>query len=348
MNTEKDQSETQQSCDRSLLRRHSSEVTVNDDLHVYDVTLRDGAQTPNVNFSPNERREITELLDDFGARYIEAGYPAREDTEKTIVPTIDATTNSTVVGLAGVNQAEIDAVLDCDLSAISVYAAGSEIHRKNRGGTDVGTLRTRVANAVQYATSHGLEVRFAVIDGTRTDPDVLFELGNVAAECGADMFGISDTVGVLTPMRSREIVESVQEEVNLPVSVHYHDDMGMSVGNSIAAAETRASQVHTTVNGIGANAGNTPLAQFSTAIEVLHDHQVGKLDLLPALSKTVANYSGIDLSPMAPVVGKNAFKYASSSRIEGVQMDPVMYEAFPPGIVGQQRSFDGTSDNDSC
>lgn len=309
------------------------------DAHCYDVTLRDGAQAPGVEFTRDQRREIAGLIDDAGVAYIEAGYPGR-DGAADIAPVCEAVDRATVVGLADASTAAVDAVLSADLPAVSIFAGGSPIHRARTGDGDLAELEARVGRAVAYAVDHDLEVRFAVTDAGRTEPATLDRLLERGAAAGADMLGLTDTVGILTPRVASAAVAWIRDRHELPVSVHCHDDLGMAVGNTVAALEAGASQAHVTVNGLGPGAGNTPLAPVATALSLYHDRSVCDLDALPGLSERVAEASGQAVPPGAPIVGRNAFKYVVPARAARVREDPRVYEGFPPSLVGRTRRIE--------
>lgn len=319
-------------------------VELDPDLHAYDVTLRDGAQAPGISFTVDDRRDIATALDGIGVRYIEAGYPALGASERERVRTVrDAVSDATVVGLSGCRADEIDHVLDQDLSAVSLFHPGSPVQLAARAGLSVPDAVERAGDAITYAADHGLTVRFAVTDASRTPPDVLRRFVSTAERSGAGLIGVSDTVGALTPAGSRAIVNAVRDETNCPVSVHYHDDLGMATANAYAAVCAGATQVHTTVTGIGENGGNTPLAPLSTALAVHHDFELVRGAGLTSLARLVSDRTGLDLPPTFPAVGDNAFRYVSTARVSGVRDDPATFEAYPPDLVGGTRRISDES-----
>lgn len=319
----------------------AGDADLNDDLHIYDVTLRDGAQTPGVSFSAEDKREIAGRLDEIGTRYIEAGYPASVPADREAIRVVDdAVSEATVTGLAKADSDEIDAVLDTGVDAISVFIAESDVHLQEKWNLSPDGAVDRALMGVQYAVDHGLDVRFAVVDATRTPLDRLQRFAEIAESAGATYFGLSDTVGVLTPRDTRALVERVREWTDTDLSIHFHDDLDLATANALAAAEAGAAQIHTTVTGIGANGGNTPLAPTATALAVRHDREIVDLSQLRAGADIVAERSGICPPPHAAVIGDNAFRYGSAPRVAGVTNAPETYEAYPPELVGQHREID--------
>ncbi|MDY6776028.1 MAG: homoaconitate hydratase [Halobacteria archaeon] len=314
---------------------------LSDDLHIYDVTLRDGEQTPGVSFSVEEKKEIAHLLDEAGVGYIEAGFPAVSDDERRAVgEVVGIGTDAKISCLARCLEDDIDSVIETGADAVGVFIAGSDRHLSQKYGITREEAAEKAFKTVEYASDHGIEVRFAVEDSTRSDPDFLRCLYTGAEERGVDMVGIADTVGALTPPTTRAMVTKVRDWVEVPVSVHCHDDLGLSVANTVAAAEEGAVQLHTTVNGIGENAGNTPLEEVAVVLSTQYSFDVVETEKLSRLSEVVEERSGIEVSPTKPVVGKNAFRYESGVHIEGIANDPETYEVYPPEKVGGEREFE--------
>jgi methanogen homocitrate synthase len=297
----------------------SKDIGLHEDLHVYDVTLRDGAQTPSVDFSAADKRDIARRLDAMGVRYIEAGYPASLPSDREAIEVVtDAVSDATVTALAKADEAEIDAAVDTGVDSVSVFVAGSDTHLEQKWDLTPEQAVERAREGVAYAVDHGLEVRFAVVDATRTPLERLRRFAEAAEAGGATFLGLSDTLGLLTPRDSGALVERVSEWTDLDISVHDHDDLDLATANALAAAEAGAAQLHTTVTGIGANGGNTPLAPTATALRVRYDKEVVDLSTLSETAGLVADRSCVELPPHAAVIGENAFRYGSAPRVSGV------------------------------
>jgi methanogen homocitrate synthase len=121
---------------------------------------------------------------------------------------------------------------------------------------------------IDYINDHGLPVRFAAEDASRTDPAFLKEVYLEGAKHGAALLSFADTVGCLTPLEMFRIMSDLVASVNRPLCAHCHNDMGCAVANTITAAEAGAFQLHTTVNGIGERAGNAALEEVLVALRM--------------------------------------------------------------------------------
>jgi len=310
-------------------------------VEICDVTLRDGEQTPGVAFSCDEKTEIARMLDTIGIEVIEAGFPSVSENEKLCVKTIaNLGLDARICCLARAKESDVNDAIDADVDMVSIFIATSDLHMrikfKNRTRDQV--LESTLP-LIDYAHDHGLQVRFAAEDASRTDPAFLLHVYTLASEHGADLLSFADTVGCLTPMEMYHIMTGLVSSVNRPLCAHCHNDMGCAVANTITAAEAGAYQLHTTVNGIGERSGNAALEEVLVALRVSGGIERYDMRHLTKLSKMVEQYSGIRLPRNKPVVGELAFTHESGIHIAAILEDPHAYENFPPDLVGGERRF---------
>jgi methanogen homocitrate synthase len=310
-------------------------------VEICDVTLRDGEQTPGVSFSCEEKSEIARMLDEVGVEVIEAGFPSVSSNEKQCVKTIAGLgLDSRICCLARAKQSDVDAAIDCGVAMVSIFIATSDLHMriKFKNKTKEQVLADTLP-LIDYAHDHGLAVRFAAEDASRTDPVFLKEVYRRASEHGADLLSFADTVGCLTPLEMYRVMSNLVATVDRPLCAHCHNDMGCAVANTVTAAEAGAFQLHTTVNGIGERAGNAALEEVLIALRMSGGVDRYGLSHLVALSKKVEKFSGIQLPRNKPVVGELAFSHESGIHIAAILDDPHSYENFPPELIGGERRF---------
>lgn len=310
-------------------------------VEICDVTLRDGEQTPGVAFSCSEKVEITRMLDTVGIEVIEAGFPSVSENEKLCVKTIaNLGLDARICCLARAKESDVNDAIDADVDMVSIFIATSDLHMriKFKDRTRDQVLESTLP-LIDYAHDHGLQVRFAAEDASRTDPAFLRQVYARASEHGADLLSFADTVGCLTPLEMYHVMTDLASSVNRPLCAHCHNDMGCAVANTITAAEAGAFQLHTTVNGIGERSGNAALEEVLIALRI--SGGVNRYDLthLTKLSKMVEQYSGIRLPRNKPVVGELAFTHESGIHIAAILEDPHAYENFSPDLVGGERRF---------
>ena len=310
------------------------------EVEICDVTLRDGEQTPGVAFSKEEKVDIARMLDEVGIEIIEAGFPVVSQGEKEAVRAIvDLGLNAKICCLARAVKGDIDAVLDCDADMAGVFVGTSGLHLKYKHHKTQDEAISCAVEALEYAKRHGLIVRFAAEDATRTDLDFLKRFYRAGEEAGADYVSIPDTVGIMTPATMRFLVGEIKNTVRIPVCVHCHDDLGNAVANTIAGAEAGAKQLHTTANGIGERAGNASLEEVLLNLRIQHGVEKYDLSRITELSKMVERYSGIALAKNKAVVGDHAFAHESGIHIAALLENDRTYELYSPELVGGKREF---------
>lgn len=308
------------------------------DIEVCDVTLRDGEQMPGVVFRPDEKLDIAIRLNEVGVEIIEAGFPVVSEAEKRAVQDVsNLGLDSKISVLSRSVPKDVDAALDCDVDMVSVFIATSELHLKYKLHMTCDQAVKCAFETVEYAKDHGLIVRFSAEDATRTDFLLLKRLYKKAEEYGADYVSIADTVGIMNPRTTYYLVSEVKKEVNIPICMHCHDDLGMALANTLAAAEAGAKQLHTTVNGIGERSGNTPLEELMVALKIHYGVDRYDTTKLTPLSKLVQSYSGVMMPKNKAVVGDNAFAHESGIHVAAVLEEPRTYELYSPEMVGSGR-----------
>ena len=311
------------------------------DIEICDVTLRDGEQTPGVVFTKEQKLAIASELDSMGVEVIEAGFPVVSANEKETVKEIaNQGFNSRICCLSRAVKGDVDAALECDVDIVSIFIAMSDMHLKYKYHRSFEEMLGCAKEAIEYATDHGLKVRFAAEDSSRTPIDRLKRaFKEVETEYKVQYVSLADTVGILNPTTTHYLVSEIYKSVNTSICIHCHDDLGMATANTLAAAEAGANQLHTTVNGIGERAGNAALEEVMVALRVQYGIDRYGTTKLTALSEMVSEYSGITPSVNKAVVGQNAFTHESGIHVAAILEEPRTYELFLPEMVGGKRNL---------
>jgi methanogen homocitrate synthase len=309
-------------------------------VEICDVTLRDGEQTPGVTFSCEEKMEIASLLDAIGVEVIEAGFPIVSENEKECVRTIaDMGLSARICCLARARPEDVEAAVDCGVDIVSIFIATSDLHVRLKYRKPREVVLENALTMVDYAVDHGISVRFAAEDASRTDLAFLKEMYRRGEEHGTAYVSFADTVGCLLPMEMDRIIRELASCTRVPLCVHCHNDMGCASANTITGAEAGAFQLHTTVNGIGERAGNASLEEVLIALRMKGGVDRYDLTRLKKISAIVARYSGVPVSKNKAVVGENAFRHESGIHIAAILEDPSTYEYISPELVGAERCF---------
>jgi 2-isopropylmalate synthase len=318
-----------------------TDSSAHDDVTVFDTTLRDGEQTPGIAFTFEQKLEIARQLSDIGVHVIEAGFPASSAAEKETVTAIKKLgLESRICGLARSVKADVDACLDADVDMVHVFIPTSDIQRENTINKTRAEVLEITADIIGHIRKHKDLCMFSAMDATRTDWDYLIEVFRTAADAGATIINVPDTVGVISPSGMKTLIARINREVKCPIDVHCHNDFGLAVANTIAAVEAGASQVQVTVNGIGERAGNADLAQTVMIMESMYRIRTGiKKERLVETSRLISRFSGLAIPPIQPVVGENVFSHESGIHSHGVLRNSATFEPgiMTPEMVGHRR-----------
>jgi 2-isopropylmalate synthase len=308
-------------------------------VYIMDTTLRDGEQTPGAALTTNEKIEIAHYLDELNVDVIEAGFPAVSDGEFNAVKEIAKSVKCDVMALTRALEKDIDIAAKTDVKWIHTFIGTSKLHREYKLKMSKEQIKERAIKAVEYIKSLGFKCEFSCEDATRTEFDFLVDVYRNAELAGADKLNIPDTVGVMTPRATYELVKKLKKELKKPLSIHCHNDFGLAVANSLAAIEAGAMQVHCTVNGLGERGGNASLEQTAISLYAFYGIKTVKLNLLTKVSEIVEKYMGIPVQPNTPVVGRNAFAHESGIHVHGVSSNAFTYEPYTPELVGNKRTI---------
>ena len=310
-----------------------------DKIYIFDTTLRDGEQTPGVALTVDEKIQIAQKLNNLGVDKIEVGFPASsqgeiESAKKIVAKGLD----STLVGLARSLQKDIDAVIDADLGYVHTFIGTSQLHRDYKLKMTKNEIIQTAVKGVEYAKDHGLTVEFSAEDATRTERGFLYDIISQVIDAGADFIDIPDTVGILTPIVTRELITDIKESFDVPISVHFHNDFGLATANTLTAIECGADQAHVTVNGLGERTGNCSLEELVMTLKSAYNIDLG-LDTtrLFSLSNLVGRLTGVKMPVNKPIVGANAFAHESGIHVHGILNNSSTYEPMSPEMVGHSR-----------
>jgi methanogen homocitrate synthase len=310
------------------------------DIEICDVTLRDGEQTPGTAFTSNEKKHIAQELDNMGIEVIEAGFPVVSQGERDTVREIsNMGLDAKICCLSRAVIPDIDVAIGCDVDIVSIFIATSDLHLKYKYHKTCLEATECALGALEYAKDHGLTVRFAAEDATRTDINILKGVFKMAEDRHADYVSIADTVGILNPSTTQYLVSEIKKDIKTDICIHCHNDLGMATANTIAAAEAGAKQLHTTVNGIGERAGNAALEEILMSLLVQYGIDRYQTTNITKLSRMVVEYSGIKLAKNKAVVGDHAFAHESGIHVAAILEEPSTYELFSPELVGGKRSL---------
>ncbi|MDI6705319.1 MAG: homocitrate synthase [Bacillota bacterium] len=310
-------------------------------IYLVDSTLRDGEQTARVVFANKEKIQIARMLDRIGVEQIEAGIPVMGGDEKEAIKAIvNLGLNASIMGWNRAVIGDIKASLDCGVDSVAVSISTSDIHIKNKLKSTREKVLYEMAKAVEFARKNDLYVSVNAEDASRTDFNFLLKFIKTGIEAGANRFRFCDTIGILDPISTFNIIHGILDEIKIDIEMHTHNDFGMATANALAGVIAGASHVGVTVNGLGERAGNAALEEVLMALKhVLGSKTHQQTALLRQLCLYVSRASGRELYPWKAVVGTNMFAHESGIHVDGAIKDPKTYEAFDPQEVGLTREI---------
>ena len=317
---------------------------VNPRLTIHDITLREGEQAAEVNFSLDDKLRIACELVDAGVRRIQGGFPGRSESDARFVAAfkergLAAEIESNIQIFADDWSSQIDTAAVVGSDVVSMLFPCSDLRLKHLK-LSVAKAQSRVHEAVSYARDKGLQARFAPTDTTRADLSIVLKLDETALRAGVRAVSISDTVGCATPHAVGYIVQAIVRAFGVPVHVHCHNDFGLAMANAMAAVEAGAEVIDTTINGLGERAGNLDMAQFVATMQVLYGVALGiDLEKLTHLSALVSELSNVEAAATQPLTGPNAFAHKLDGHVLLVETDSRLIEFMDAATVGNSRRF---------
>jgi len=320
-------------------------------VRIFDTTLRDGEQAPGCSMTTGEKLRIAKALSDLNVDIIEAGFPAASPGDFEAVKAIaDRNLGPVICGLARCNSGDIEkvhaAVKGADRHRIHVFVATSAIHREHKLKMAKEEIINSAVGAIKMARELCDDVEFSPEDASRTELSYLAEVVSAAIEAGATTVNVPDTVGYTVPGEFDQLFRYLQEHVarigEITLSVHCHDDLGMAVANSLAAVSAGARQIECTINGIGERAGNCSLEEVVMAIKTRAEFfglQTGiNTTRLYPTSRLVSNITGMHPPRNKAIVGENAFAHEAGIHQHGMLQHASTYEIMRPEDVGLSKS----------
>ncbi|WP_016697874.1 citramalate synthase [Actinoalloteichus spitiensis] len=325
-----------------------------DSFHVYDTTLRDGAQREGISYSVNDKLAVARLLDSLGVGFIEGGWPGAlpKDTEffaraasgelplrHAVLVAFGATRRP---GVPVAEDQQVQALLDARTPAVTLVAKADRRHVERALRTDVAENEAMVADTVRHLVAEGRRVFVDAehfFDGYAYDPDCALGVLTAAVDAGADVAVLCDTNGGWLPDRVGEVVAEVVGRTGFRVGIHCQDDTSCAVANSLAAVRSGASHVQCTANGYGERAGNADLFAVLGNLVTKMDVPAlppGRLAELSRVSHAIAEIANLVPDTHQAYVGSSAFAHKAGLHASAIKVDPELYNHLDPEVVGNR------------
>ena len=326
-------------------------MAISDSFHIYDTTLRDGAQQEGLNLSVHDKLTIARHLDDLGVGFIEGGWPGAnpKDTEFFKLARKELKLkNATFVAFGATRRANTKAADDVLLRAlaesgapvVTLVAKSHDRHVELALKTDLKENLAMIKDSIKFLRQGGQRVFLDAehfFDGYRANPAYALEVVKVAAEAGADVIALCDTNGGMLPDELSDIVAKVISDSSARIGIHCHNDTGCAIANSLAAVAAGASHVQGTLNGYGERTGNADLVSIIANLQLKKKQEVlpaGALEEAFRIAHAVAEVTNVSPSARQPYVGISAFAHKAGLHASAIKVDPALYQHENPESVG--------------
>ena len=343
---------------RDVEAHQAAKTAPRERIHLFDTTLRDGAQTPGIDFSVEDKITIAGMLDAFGLDYVEGGYPGANPTDtaffrerRTRNAAFTAFGMTKRAGVSASNDPGLAMLLDAKADAICFVAKAWDKHVHVALGCTLPENLESIRLSVEAARARGREVLVDCehfFDGFKANREHALDCARTAYEAGARWVVLCDTNGGTQPIDVRAIVDATCREA-VPgdhLGIHAHDDTGQAVANSLAAVNAGARQIQGTLNGIGERCGNANLVSIIPTLVLKPSFrerfQTGiaeeKVAGITRLSRAFDELLNRAPDTQAPYVGASAFATKAGIHASALLKDPTTYEHVPPESVGNSRN----------
>lgn len=326
-----------------------------DAFHVYDTTLRDGAQREGISYSVADKLAVARLLDEYGVGFIEGGWPGAlpKDTEffERARTELDLRSAQLVAfgatrkaGLRVEDDAQVQALLDSQAPVVTIVAKSDVRHVVEALRTTLDENVAMVTDTVRHLTGQGRRVFVDLehfFDGFRHDRDYGVRLLVSAAEAGASVGVLCDTNGGMLPHQILDVVAEVASRSGVRLGIHCQDDTGCAVANSVSAVQAGATHVQCTANGYGERTGNADLFVVVPNLEL----KLG-IDALPAgriaetvrISHAIAEIANITPDTHQPYAGWASFAHKAGLHASALKVNADLYNHVDPAVVGNEQN----------
>ncbi|MPW25271.1 citramalate synthase [Alkalibaculum sp. M08DMB] len=328
---------------------------MNEKIHIFDSSLRDGAQGSGISYSLEDKIKITKQLDHLGIDYIEAGNPGSNLKDREYFDVINKYPfkNATLVAFGSTRRKDTDVVKDknvqdllsANTKAISIFGKSWDFHVKNVIMTTLEENIKMIYDTIKYLKSQGREVIYDAehfFDGFKSNSTYALETLKAAESAGADCLVLCDTNGGTLSDDVYDITKQLLLNLTCDLGIHCHNDIGVGVASSLMAVKAGARHVQGTFLGIGERTGNANLSTIIPNLQIKMGYKCIEDKMMSELTPSaryIAEVSNITLDHSMPYVGVNAFAHKGGMHIDGIIKEKSSFEHIDPVKVGNDRKF---------
>jgi D-citramalate synthase len=320
-------------------------------IQIMDTTLRDGEQTPDVAYTPEEKLQLARiLLGEVAVDRIEIASTRVSEGEREAVKRITDWARRKrwlnrieILGYCD-GRTSVDWIAAAGGRVLNLLVKGSEHHCRTQLRMSPEQHRDAVTQTTRAARRKRMRFNCYLEDwsnGVRDSFDYVFAMVQHLRDHGVERIYLADTLGIFSPADiGRYVGLMTATWPDATFEFHAHNDYGLATANCLAAVEAGARGVHTSVNGMGERTGNTSLAEV---VPVLHDHSRFRTGVdeskLAAVSRLVETFTGKDLAANSPIVGRDVFTQTAGIHADGDAKGDLYASRLAPTRFGQRRRY---------
>lgn len=307
-------------------------------MKIYDNTLREGLQNKLVCLNCRDKIDILKKQIEIGIRNIEIGFVAVSGEERNDIETLlKQSQDADLFCLARLKKADINWCYELGCKNVTIFVPSSDELIRLKMNKRISEIERDICNIVQYAIELGLKVRFSCEGATNTPIKRLISFYNLAEKYGAHTISVPDTYGIGRPSSIYSLITKLKRNTGCNISMHCHNDLGLATANALAGAEAGASEIQTTIYGVGERMGNTDLSEIIVIMKKYFDDNCGvDLKKLKELYHLFSQITKIKIRADKPIIGENQFVHESGLHARAV-VQGSGYEAFPPTWIGEEH-----------
>jgi len=326
-------------------------------LVLLDATLREGEQSKEINLNYPHKKKIISMLDEYGVDYIEIGY-AEADVKllKRLIEDYKGKLKNsrlTVFGstkrkaIKAADDKGLNAILETKAKTATLFGKTWLLHIETVLGLTAEENLKSIHESVKYLIDNGIEVIYDTehfFDGYFDNREYALECLKQAADAGASWLVLCDTKGATKTKKVIEVIQDVKQylekdNIKSRLGVHFHNDKGMAVANSLTAADYGAEMIQVTANGFGERTGNADLFTVACGLELDKEFSI-KMNTKKSVELSKAMYKIFNLKEdvKQPFVGSCAFAHKAGMHIDILKKTGSEgIEICKPELVGNQR-----------
>ena len=321
-------------------------------IDIFDTTLRDGFQQEGISPSVKDKLAIAKLLDSLGVSFIEGGWPGASPKEEEFFNRAKTELNLNSAKLVSFgstrkldidvdNDPQIEALINAGTDFVCIVGKSSKLHITKAIQATIEDAIQMAVDSIQYLTENNKTVFFDAehfFDGFKEDSNISLKFLDSVLQTELDTFVLCDTNGGTLPDEVHEIISKVNSEFpSANFGVHFQNDNGCAVANSLVAVELGVKHVQGTINGYGERTGNADLCTLIPNLSLKKDYETiprDSLKKLTPIANHIAELVNVTIDSRHPYVGSSAFTHKAGLHASGMAKDSSLYEHVDSSLVG--------------